>query len=212
MTDHNPKPFKTIEEQIKILKSRGVNFPDADAAEKFLLRENYYVVVNGYKDAFLDKDQTNLAKDDRYPQGTNFESFVRLYSFDKSLRETTMNILLEAENAMKTATAYAFCDVHRDSEDYLDPACYCSKADYKADRRYTRGLIRLLSTLQRVRDNKPHKRYIKHYEEQYGCLPLWVASKCLTFGNMSAFFDYQQQSVKTKNVRCAVKIIRKERC
>lgn len=34
--------------------------------------------------------------------------------------------------------------------------------------------------------------------ECHGHLPLWVASKCMTFGNLSSFFDLQQQRVKTK--------------
>lgn len=49
------KPFRTVEEQVAILKSRGISFVDEKQAEAFLLRENYYAVVNGYKDAFLDK-------------------------------------------------------------------------------------------------------------------------------------------------------------
>lgn len=194
----NPKPFKTVEEQVALLETRGVLFSDKPRAEAFLLKQNYYAVVNGYKDSFLNKQQTNLAGEDRYVEGTDFESFEMLFSFDKALRGITMDVLLEAEGAMKTATVYAFCEVHGEVDAYLDPANYCKKADYRPSDRYTKGLIQLLSTLQGVRDNRPHKQYIKHYEKEYHCLPLWVASKCLTFGNMSAFFDYQQQSVKTR--------------
>lgn len=42
------KPFKTIGEQVKILRSRGVS-TDEDTAT-ILLREGYYSVVNGAKD------------------------------------------------------------------------------------------------------------------------------------------------------------------
>lgn len=194
----NPKPFKTVEEQVGILESRGVHFSDKEDAARFLLRENYYVVINGYKDAFLDKEKTNLSRKDCYKEGTKFESFKRVYVFDKALRDETMNVLLEAESSMKTATVYAFCEEHGGVDEYLDPACYCSKSEYKPEENYTRGLIRLLSALQGIRDNRPHKQYVKHYVNAHQCLPLWVASKCLTFGNMSAFFDYQQQQVKTK--------------
>lgn len=192
------KPFRTVEEQVAILKSRGISFADEKQAEAFLLRENYYVVVNGYKDAFLDKQATNLASEDRYPQGLPFEALMFAYLFDRILRRSTISVLLEAETNVKTAVTYAFCEAHGEPEDYLDPSCYCRKSDYRQPNRYTKELIRLLSTLQSIRDNRQHKPYIKHYASRHGCLPLWVASKCMTFGNLSSFFDFQQQRVKTK--------------
>lgn len=198
MSRENPKPFKTIDEQVEILRSRGLGISDQNRAAAFLLRENYYAVVNGYKDAFLDLEASNLAGEDRYRDGSTFDALSRVFIFDKELRDVTMAILLEAEAAMRTATVYAFCSVHGGPDDYLNPACYCSKSDYRPEWRYTKGLIRLLSTLQGVRDNRPHKAYIAHYDKNYHVVPLWVASKCLTFGIMSAFFDFQEQSVKTR--------------
>ena len=194
----NPKPFKTVEEQVRILESRGLVFENGDSAAAFLLKESYYAVINGYKDAFLDKEKTNLVGEDRYREGASFNAFQLMYKFDKALRDETMNVLLEAEGAMKAATVYAFCSVHDGADDYLDPACYCSKSEYKPAWRYTKGLIRLLSVMQDTRDNRQRKPYIEHYNKVHRCLPLWVAAKCLTFGNMSAFFDYQKQSVKTR--------------
>ena len=36
------KTFKTIDEQIEILKSKGLNIDDIDYAKSVLLRENYF--------------------------------------------------------------------------------------------------------------------------------------------------------------------------
>lgn len=192
------KPFKTVEEQIEILKRRGIVFSNERHAAAFLLRENYYAVVNGYKDAFLDKQASNLAGEDKYPQGLPFEALMFAYLFDRVLRRLTISVLLEAETNVKTAIAYSFCEIHAGSEDYLDPSCYCKRDEYGRPDRYTKDIIRLLSTLQSIRDNKQHKPYIKHYIDCHRHLPLWVASKCMTFGNLSSFFDLQQQRVKTK--------------
>ena len=41
------KEFKTIDEQIELLKSRGLCIPDEAAAGSFLLRNNYYR-LSGY--------------------------------------------------------------------------------------------------------------------------------------------------------------------
>lgn len=192
------KPFRTVEQQIEILKSRNVTFGNEARARVFLLRESYYVVVNGYKDALIDKERTNLACEDRFLPGTSFRHFELIYTFDKSLRNETMALLLDAESAMKTAVMYSFCFYYGGEDSYLDPQNYCARQDYRQEANYTKGLIRLLSTLQRIRDNAPHKEYIKHYSKKHNCVPLWVVSKCMTFGCVSAFFDYQRQSVKTK--------------
>lgn len=192
------KPYKTIDEQIELLEKRGLVFNDKERAARFLLREGYYVVINGYKDAFIDKQATNIKGDDCYKEGFPFAYFELVYRFDSTLRSLTMDVLIKAENAMKTAIVYAFCSVHSDHEDYLDPASYCRKSEYRPQEKYTSGLIKLLSTLQGIYDNKHRKDYIRHYKKDHHCLPLWVASKCMTFGNMSAFFDFQQQSVKTR--------------
>ena len=105
--------------QVALLERRGLSFADKSRAEEFLLRENYYAVVNGYKDAFIDRQATNLAHDDRYAQGTSFEDLMLIYTFDKSLRAETIRVLLDAETCMKTDTIYAFCNVFRGADDYL---------------------------------------------------------------------------------------------
>lgn len=190
----NDKPFLTVKQQVDLLESRGVAVPDRGAAEKFLLTENYYTVVNGYRDVFIDPDGDG----EQYADGVTFDHIRLLYLFDRFLRRDTMDVLMESENIMKTALIYSFCDNYRDPDAYLDPASYCSRRDYRLGRNYTRNLIRLLGTLQDIRDNKHHKPYIAHYNSNHGCLPLWVASKCLTFGNLSAFYDLQTQSVQSK--------------
>ena len=45
------KDFKTIEEQIEILKTRGIIIND-ERAKEILTENNYYYLINGYKDLF----------------------------------------------------------------------------------------------------------------------------------------------------------------
>lgn len=54
-----PKEFKTFEEQIEILKSRGLIISNEQKAIEILKQENYYNIVNGYKDLFLKKSLDN---------------------------------------------------------------------------------------------------------------------------------------------------------
>lgn len=41
METREDKPFRTIAQQIEILKSRNMGFGDPEDAKRFLLRENY---------------------------------------------------------------------------------------------------------------------------------------------------------------------------
>lgn len=197
--DTSEKPFKTIDEQIELLESRNVFFGKDryDYYRNFLLKENYYSVVNGYKDAFLDKQKSHELGHDYYKDGTVFAQLAFLYMFDRGLRETTLSAIMEAETIIKTSLVYAFSFYNREENDaYLDPASYCKIRDYPNKKDYTRNLIKLLNALQNAHDNKS-KPYISHYLKEHGHVPLWVISRLLTFGNISAFFDLQNRNVKS---------------
>lgn len=64
------KPFKTLEEQVAILESRGLSM--SEYAAYALLGEDYYCVVNGYNEPFLDKEASAEAGHDVYAEGTGF--------------------------------------------------------------------------------------------------------------------------------------------
>ena len=50
--DTSRKPFLTVDEQIQLLKHRGLEIPDESTAAKMLLSSNYYNIVNGYSKFF----------------------------------------------------------------------------------------------------------------------------------------------------------------
>lgn len=68
------KDFKTIDEQIEILRSRGLTIEDEAEAKDFLLRNNYYR-VSGYSltlrknDAFSMIGSRNLIDLSHWPLG-----------------------------------------------------------------------------------------------------------------------------------------------
>ncbi|WP_245191610.1 Abi family protein [Lactobacillus johnsonii] len=70
------KEFKTIDEQIEILKDRGLIFKDTNIARRYLLTNNYYNIINGYGKCF----QVSV---DTFIKGTKFDEVRNLYFFDK---------------------------------------------------------------------------------------------------------------------------------
>ena len=80
------KEFKTLEEQIDLLKSRGLVFLDETFALTKLREDNYYSVINGYKDLFLDQNNQN-----KFITGATFEEIYSLFEFDRTIK----NIFLD---------------------------------------------------------------------------------------------------------------------
>lgn len=195
------KGFKTINEQIALLESRGMIVDDSAAT--ILLRENYYAIVNGYKDPFIDRIAMQSNADDVYLPGTQFNWLYGLFRFDRELRQITFSYLIQAEAALKTATIYAFCDKNRGISDYLNEAFFCSAEDMLAPKAFKgnkttlhkRNLQQLMNILGNKLDpKKPHRPFTEHYLQAYGEVPLWVLSNDLTFGNISHFYQLMKKS------------------
>lgn len=93
------KEFKTIEEQIGILKRRGLDIPDEKRASEFLLRNNYYR-ISGYS--------LTLRSHDVFNQGATFQNIVDIYDFDHALRHILLRYIEVIEVAVKSLYSYEF--------------------------------------------------------------------------------------------------------
>ena len=47
------KEFKTLDEQIELLKQKGLIFKNEEEAKNILARENYYFLTQEYEDVFM---------------------------------------------------------------------------------------------------------------------------------------------------------------
>lgn len=124
------KPFKTIEEQVALLESRGISTDDETPV--ILMREGYYSIVNGYKAPFLDLDRTAKCHDDRYKDGTRFSDLHSLFRFDRDLREVTFHYLVKVEALVRAVCAYTFSEHHRGQDDYLKQENFATQSEYKS--------------------------------------------------------------------------------
>lgn len=188
------KPFKTIDEQIKILESRGMKVDES--ARDILLREGYYSVINGYKDLFIDKEQTGKAGEDRYKVGTTFDEVYRLFEFDRNLRLIMFRYFSIAEATLKTACAYNFSELHTGEKE-----AYLNTANYRNDAKYRKEIDRLISDFETALDRNPKKHprkkaYLDHYKKNHDEVPLWVLLRYMTLGQTFKFFDFQKESMR----------------
>ena len=75
------KQFKNLEEQIEIMKYKGLTIDDPDFAKKVLLRENYFF-LNGYRYPLM-----KSMKDKRFLEGATFEELYSIFLFPTRLGE-----------------------------------------------------------------------------------------------------------------------------
>ena len=94
-----PKDFKTLKEQIEILKSRGLIINDEKIAEEFLLYNNYYR-ISGYSLTLRDHDKF-------FPNAT-FQNIIDIYLFDYELRHILLKYLEKIEVKVKSVYVYLF--------------------------------------------------------------------------------------------------------
>ena len=74
------KNFKTIEEQMEILKDKGLIIEDEITARETLLRENYFFLM-GYRHPFM-----KSSKERKFISGTTFNEVYSLFLFDRDFR------------------------------------------------------------------------------------------------------------------------------
>ena len=186
------KEHKTFNQQLTILRNRGVVVPTNGKPKRFLEQENYYNVINGYKDLFLVKDSNNRpVKPEIYQKGTHFNELKALFLFDRELRILLLKYLLIFENSIKTTVAYEFSKKYPRKNAYLDIANFVDNDPKK--------VLQQISILTKtIHDKVDRTGAIKHYIEEHGEVPLWVLVNFLTMGNIANFYNILTDS--TKNI------------
>lgn len=171
------KVFKTIEEQIDILKSKGLIVEDYDKAKEILLRENYFF-LNGYRSPFL------VTGSKRFVEGSTFEELYALFTFDRYFRNIIFKNILIVENNYKSIYSYVMSRKYGYKEkDYLNPNNFVKG---KEKNRQINDLIRKVK--RQIRINGYQHEATSHYINNYGYIPLWVGVKVLSFGLMSEMY------------------------
>lgn len=172
------KGFKTISEQIDLLKSRGLAFSDEAQEGDFLLRNNYYR-ISGYS--------LTLRNHDTFYPGTTFKNIMSIYLFDKELRHLLLHFLECIEVSIKSIYAYEFSKVYGPTG-YLDSRHFTDKNQYA-------------NTLNKINEQKDkrhhHEAYLKHFIDDLGQdIPLWACVDLMTMSDISFLYKISEDPIK----------------
>jgi len=164
------KPFLTLDEQISLLKSRGMLFEDESKAKYYIENLNYYRLA-GYWLIFEKDHATHIFKENTY-----FEDILNLYVFDRELRLLLLDAIERIEVSIRSRLAYHLAEVFG-SHALLNPQIFSSAL------KYSRTLVKLKSEIDR---NKA-ELFIKHHFDKYKeeLPPIWVCVEVMTLGQIS---------------------------
>lgn len=185
------KPFKTYDEQIAIIESRNVIVSDYKFAKTALSNYSYYTLINGYKDTFLSRGNSNHFRD-----GVSFELLYNLHLVDSDLNNIIFKYILHIEKALKTKLAYI---VGRDygihtNEHFIksDTADYLHTKHYRRSRWTLNTLKGLRDDCINCRPNSPTYYYLHHKNH----VPPWILANDITLGRIIQWYTILKSPAK----------------
>ena len=172
------KPFKNIEEQIEILKERGMVIKDSDYASRVLSHVNYYR-LSGYT--------LTLRRDNVFYNNVKLEQVMEIYNFDAELRVALLYLLEYIEVEFRTHFGYYH------SKKY-GPLGYLDKESFDDEWRYEKFMKNIT---QLIEENEKNEIFVKHHNEKYdGEFPCWVVVELMSFGCLSRGFKNLHAEIK----------------
>ena len=166
------KEFKTIDQQIDILRKKGLIIDDEARTYDILLKENYFF-LNGYRHLFM-----NSPTDKTFISGSTFSELYSLFLFDRYSRNIFFKNLLIIENRLKSVISYQMSKKYGYKEkDYLNAKNFTNDPEKK---RRVHDVIEKMK--RQIRINTSRHNATLHYLNNYGYIPLWILVKVLSFG------------------------------
>lgn len=174
------KEYKSNEELINYLLSKGVIVSNKKDALEKIERYTYYSIVNTYKNIFKDKNGN-------YINNVSFDEIYALFEFDKNLKNIVLKYCLEIETVIKSIMANQISKVY-DIKDYLNT----SNWDNRINTDIKESLLKKINK-EIEKDYNVHTA-VTHYIDNYGFVPPFVLVKILTFDVASSYYGLLKQS------------------
>lgn len=194
------KKALTLEEQIDLLRCRGMIFEDEKKAKEVLLDIGFYRL--GFYFFPFEKSFPKLTnRTHTFMEGTTFNSVVQLYYFDNELRYILMKYLNRIEVNIRTYITYIVSNRYPDSPTWFIDSVVINNPDIKKFE---------ASVYKTIRENPVIKRHHKKYiSDRFA--PAWKTIEFMTFGNICNLYfnltDEELQKEIAKYYGCNTKWI-----
>lgn len=161
----------TFEEQLELLRKKGIIINTPKDCIKFLQQVNYYR-FSAYYLPFRDADSQILFKN------VEFERIKKIYEFDQAIRRLIFSAIEDIEIYLRTQIVYYH--VHKyGSEGYRNPNCYNERHNHS-------DFSHRLSVC--INENRK-TLVVQHHMCKYdGHFPFWVIIEFFSMGMLSHFY------------------------
>lgn len=150
------KPALDINQQLDLLASRGLTFPDRQKAYLSLQFINYYR-LSGYTISF--EQFINNKRNHQFKPGVTFDDILALYDFDRHLRMLVMDAIERIEVAVRTQMCTNLAITHNDAHWHLNKELFKPQFNYN-------GFLDKC----RIEQQNSKEKFVLHYKTTYNCL------------------------------------------
>lgn len=185
------RPWKSFNEQLALLRSRGLQVEDESSALAWLQRAGYYRLSAYWYPFRVFRHEQDPAsgeirslRTDAFMPGTTFEDAVALYDFDRKLRLLLADALERIEVSLRVEVAYRLGKTHTFA--HLQQDCFHPTFRGKIDPRTGRIAFEAWQQKYQSLVDRSREDFVKHYREKHGPdMPIWVAVEVWDFGAVS---------------------------
>lgn len=198
------KVFKTHKEQLNRLAEKGLVFQDEEYALNLLKRHNYYYLINGFSNPFLETKE-------RYKDGVYLKEIESLFIFNERISTIILKYILKIEYAFKSQIAYGFSkDTSHNHTQYLRRENFrdlrnrnnttSSSKIIEVDK-FVSNVINILYKEISTQFKKDER--FNHYISEHTYIPLWVVIQKISLGKTNILFENLKKETRelvTKNL------------
>lgn len=180
----------TIDEQIELLRSRGMTITDIEKAKEVLFDVGYFRLGFywfPFELSYPDKDN----RTHEFKKSTNFDDAVKLYYFDFKLRSILLKALSRIEIAFRTKVIYLVSNANMSKPTWFaDPSVVSSKQAREFKSKVYDDLVTHYPVIA------THHKH--HINDIYA--PAWKTMEFMTLGSVLHLFT----SIKDEDIKLKV--------
>lgn len=191
------KPFKNYDEQLDILKKRGLiigeNLEDELQAKEYLKTKSYYILINSFKNAVTHIDDNS---NEVFNKNITINELMVFFRFESDLKSVLLKYILLFEIYFKQTLSYEISKNYGvKTEKYLDYSIY------KTSRHHPFSEVNYLRSCAGIAVDENYKiknpcymnNMIKrnptdYYREMHDTIPPWILVQNLTLGQVQCWY------------------------
>lgn len=179
------KPALSLDDQLALLKGRGLEVADDAVARRYLEYISYYR-LSGYTRYYSRSDDERR---EQFRDGTGFSDIVALYVFDRRVRNLLSEAFERIEVAVKGSLAYQ--GAMSDGPFWItEPASF--------DRGRHPEVIKLVTEAVIAPDGKHKTQFLDAFYRKYNdnYPPAWMITEVLSFHGISIVYKLAKGSIR----------------